>query len=818
MENTHDSIRRRKAGKYVKKLLSLIMAVVFVFAMVSCSPGPYDGESDFSQTDSGSSSALDVELSFDTIVGEALPLKSLDHSADQLVDDSGMSGLWAPNHLHAAFDGSTQSGSTYVRESMYVTETPQQPIYFDLGSVQAVGKLYIWNYADTSDLESGVKEVQISYSQDNTSYTNLGVFSISMADADDAAEHGGVIASNLIDSDKTIDFEGIPARYIVIVPLSNWGGSKYGLSEVRVFRHKTRPSDGELIFTEAFTPRMESDAENITNNSGMSAISADSQTNETADNNPGNMWYSDKSAAESMLIINLDGTYPLDSLKIWNYNDPSNLDSGINEVEIYYTTGEACNIVTSQTEQDYYNFESGKWSYLGRFTVSKGTGAEDMQASLALDLEGIHAQHIKIKPVSNYRGTDSGFGLSEVRLYSSTGWAVEPARLWSGVVSSSGSFKYQGNYSDDPFSSKDQGSGWIGGDGIFSTSLNGSQIQGSVNADSITLFTFQDSFTGNMGNYRVFEATSGYSLSPGFAVGMKNMGYMFLTGNLPDVRNVQFYTELNNGLSKQHEGENILPGKYWISDSTVIDGQVFTIANKFEGLAIISKDFFLQEIGDAGTVDMDQAADKLITGVDDDLPDGIDFEPIYEEDGYIYQYGRKNSGKLIVRRTTPEEYKSFSGWEYWDGNSWQDDPSKVVTISDRSVGNEFNVTYMETGAFAGKYIAVYIDGSIWGTVTCAVSDNITGPFKRLDSFSDTSSLYWATERYKMGMTTYSDSKNYYVQWNYNAKSQPAISAENELLITYHFGLHDDRVPPWGFFSAVGKEYEHPTFINLIEIK
>lgn len=798
----------------MRKVTSLLLSLALFLSMsASCShTGVVDNTSD------PGGEQLPVEDSqtlFDVLTGAFLPMKAL-NGGDPLVNDSGMSGLWYSNHLHAAFDGTTEKGARYVDEMMYAADAPQQSLYFDLGSVQALGQLCIWNYQDTSDLGSCVKEIVISYSTDNQTYQTFGSFTLAQSDPEDAVAHGGCIASNLDGTGLPIDFGGLSARYLVFTPISNYGGSKYGLSEIRVFRQKTRPSDGDMIWPESFTPRLETNAENLTNGTGMSLLNGTINSGETADNDPVNMWYSPEGGPASMVILNLDGTYPLSSLKIWNYNDPNNLDAGVKQVEIFYTTGEACNIKQSETEQDYLNFDTGSWKELGTYTLEKGTGSSELSASLTVDLSNIHAQHIKIKPVNNYGG--DGFGLSEIRIYASTGWAVEPARLWNGIVSTSGSFAYHGNTSADPFAMKDQGGGWVGGDGIFSTSLTDEQLPGSINEDSVTLFTFQDSFIGNFGNYRKFSADSGYFYSGGFSMGMRNMAYMFLKGNVADVRNVQFYYKLNNDLSKQNEGENILPGKYWVSDSTVIDGQVYTIGNVFnEKMGTDSKDFYLQKVDpETGCVTMDEVATRLQEGVDHDLPRGLGFEAIYEEGDYVYQYGRKDS-KLIVRRTTKESYKSFTGWEYWDGSNWNTNANRCTTISECSMGNEFNVTYMPTGAFAGKYVAVFTEGSIWGTVTCAVSDSITGPFKRLREVSDAKSLFWAPERYQMYLTSYKDSRDYYVQWNYNAKAQPAISQKDELLITYHFGLHDDRVPSLGWFGGLGKEYEQPSFVNLITI-
>ena len=796
---------------FMRKFVALLLAFSLLL-LASCSKKPTENPGDPADP----SGDVPTATLFDVLTGECLAMKAL-NGADALVNNSGMSGLWSSNHLHAAFDGSTEKGAKYVGEMMVATDAPAS-FYFDLGSVQPLGQLCIWNYGDLSDLGSCVKDVQVSYSEDNVTYQTFGVFTLAQASAEDAQKHGGFIASNLADTGLPIDLGGIAARYLVLTPVSNYGGSKYGLSEVRVFRRKSRPAKGDLVWAEAFTPRAETNAENIANGTGMSVVNATLTDNETADNVPAHMWHSEENSAASMVILNLDGTYPLSTMKIWNYNDPAALSAGIKEVEIFYTTEEACNIRQSETEQDYLNFESGKWEKLGRYTIPQGTGAEALEASLSIDLKGIHAQHIKIKPIHNYGG--KGYGLSEVRVYASDGWAVEPARLWNGVVNTSGTFKYQGNTSEDPFATSKQGGGWVGGDGIFSTSLTDAQRSGSINEKSVTLFTFQDSFIGNFGNYRKFSAAEGYFKSPGFSMGMKNMAYMFLHGDKPDVRNLQYYYELNNKLSDRQEGGNILPGKYWISDSTPLSGYVFTVGHQLgdNGWANGVSDFYMQKIDETtGEITMDEPAVLYKANIDSDLPGKLEFEPLFEDGEYIYQYGKMNN-RMVVRRTTPQGYIDGNAWVYWDGNDWNTDPRQTATISDHSVGGEYNVTYMESGPFAGKYIAVYTEGNIWGTVSCTISDSITGPFKRMEAYTDSKSLFFAPERYQMYLKSYKDSFNYFVQWNYNAKSQPAISKEGELLITYHFGLHDDRVPSQGWFGGLGKEYEEPSFINLIEIK
>ncbi len=796
----------------IKRWIATALVIALSSSVAACS------NTDSDNTQSGGNLVpenLIAATNFDVLVGEMLPLSANTPSdAAVLVNNSGMSGLWAPNHMHAAFDSSTEKGAEYVKENMYFSAEATQLI-FDLGTVQAAGAMFIWNYNDISNLGSGMKDINIMYSPDGTNWTDYGNFELAQSSLEDATAYGGTVASNTKDGNP-INFCGAPMRYLCITPISNHGGNGFGLSEIRLFRQKTHPSSGDMLTFEAFTPQADGDnPENVANNLGMNGLSGTVTSNETHSANAGDMWLSKESAENSLLVFNLDGTYPIDSMKLWNYNASDSLDNGIKGFEIFYTTGEACNTQNDGTG-DYLDFNGGRWQSLGRYSLPKASGNDGLEASLTIDFGGKHAQHIKIVPINNHGG--DGFGLSEVRIYTAAGWAVEPSRTWTGLLSSSGTFKYQGNLDDDPFADKDNGSGWIGADGIMSTSLNSAQIPGSITSDSKTMFTFQDTYHGNFGNYDNFDPhTHGFGAASGFNIGMKNMSYLFLSGNTPDPRNVQFYLTLNNDLSKDHPLNNILPDSYWISDSTVINGIVYTLANRFSGLATLGVDFYAQYLDpDTGFVDMNQVATTVGTEVQMDV-DGCNFEAIYEEGDYIYQYGRKD-GKLIVRRFTVENYPTLSSPEYYTYTGWGTDASKIKQISNYDVGNEANVTYMSEGPFAGKYINAYTRGSIWGSVSIGISDSITGPFKKLSDISDCNTIYWATERYKVHSYSYFDSNVIYGQWNYNAKAQAAISKADELLITYHFGLHDDRVPGFGFFSAVAKEYEHPTFISLVEIK
>ncbi len=793
-----------------------------------------------------------------TVLGDFITLKPLKNDYIHLVDNSGMSGLWSGNQLHGGFDNQSDKDREVGNASMYYNAKTTD-WDFDIGYADSLGKLFIWNYNDTSALDSGVRTCEIFYSLDNENWTKLDTYTLAKCNENDNSKYGGNASTNVAVTNLPIDFEGTVARYIRIRPLTNWGGSGYGLSEVRLFRHKTTPKSGDVIYPYAYTQQTltgNDEAVKAINGSGMSdrdSISA------TASSNPADMWYSTASAADSLLVMDLDGNYPINKLTLWNYNAAGATANGIKTFRVYYSVTDPYSLKQAQTDSngnavnDTIDWSGGNWKQIGgTYTLPQGTGENGMPASLSIELGGVHAQFIKIVPTANWGGV--GYGLSEVRVTCGKGWIVEPSRYWTGMLSSSGSFAYQGNTSSTPFATSNQGSGWVGGDGFFSTSLTDDNLPGQADENSKTFFSFQDSFVGNFGNYRGFTYTHGYAAGSGFSNGMKNMTYMFLSGNKPDVRNMQFHTSLKNGLSNDNSLGNVLPNNlygtgYWIGDSTMINGNLYTIASCIkDGWGTSSRWVFRQPIGSDGFPDMTSEPVAVVSNTESDLDangyptvfnrafcnEYFSMDQMFEEGDYIYFVGKMNGTgwllegqNMIVARMKKSDFSNIGASSgqitYWNGSSWSLDMSSVASISTCTPGNEFNITYCSDGPFAGKYVCAYTDGSIWGTVKIATSDKLTGPFTNPGE----STLYYAPQKYQASYQQYTTEAyaadttsdkpayyNIYTQWNYNAKIQAAISGSDELLVTYHFGNHDERTPSWGWFGSVTKEYEHPTFIRI----
>jgi len=84
-------------------------------------------------------------------------------------------------------------------------------------------QMHIWNTNTPEYLTSGMKDIVIDISNDGVNWTEVGQFEVPMATG--TATYEGV---------EGPDLEGMQAQYLLITGLSNYGGTCFGLSEVRV--------------------------------------------------------------------------------------------------------------------------------------------------------------------------------------------------------------------------------------------------------------------------------------------------------------------------------------------------------------------------------------------------------------------------------------------------------------------------------------------------------------------------------------------------------------------------------------------------------
>jgi hypothetical protein len=97
------------------------------------------------------------------------------------------------------------------------------------------------------------------------------------------------------------------------------------------------------------------------------------------------------------IMYNYGKLYELGQTKIWNINDPSHLDWGMQDVAIDYSA------------------DGETWTEAGIFTFQQASGLSTYEGSDGPDLNGIEAQYLLITGISNF-GSNDCFGLGEIKI------------------------------------------------------------------------------------------------------------------------------------------------------------------------------------------------------------------------------------------------------------------------------------------------------------------------------------------------------------------------------------------------------------------
>lgn len=96
-------------------------------------------------------------------------------------------------------------------------------ILYDLGQVYALAETQVWNINTAAELDRGFRQVRIEYSQDSVQWFTLGEYEF---------EQGS--GNRHYEGFEGPHFEGVQARYVLLVAMSTWGDeSCAGLTEVK---------------------------------------------------------------------------------------------------------------------------------------------------------------------------------------------------------------------------------------------------------------------------------------------------------------------------------------------------------------------------------------------------------------------------------------------------------------------------------------------------------------------------------------------------------------------------------------------------------
>ena len=154
-------------------------------------------------------------------------------------------------------------------------------------------------------------------------------------------------------------------------------------------------------------------AETTVNGNGMYVPTPNTYHSNNATYSPftpgemGMMWLSEDGDDEPWVAFGFGGLITVDELKIWNFNDQSQLSAGILEARVLYTTDTTLPLA------------SRMWTDAGTIAVARGTGSGYYGANTVIDvptdlpgLDGVEMTGIMLEVLDTYGSTQAG--LSEI--------------------------------------------------------------------------------------------------------------------------------------------------------------------------------------------------------------------------------------------------------------------------------------------------------------------------------------------------------------------------------------------------------------------
>ncbi|MGQ9769077.1 MAG: glycosyl hydrolase family 28-related protein [Thermogutta sp.] len=148
---------------------------------------------------------------------------------ENLIDGSGLSetppgsGTWT-HHANAYRDRGVERGTMWASGDVGGRRDTTPTLTFDFGKTQRIGSVRVWNFNELNWTRNGAKEVEFFVSTDGETFTPLGKALVEEAPGDSYYEG------------QLISFRTqVEARYVRLHCLSNWGGERVGLAEVRFY-------------------------------------------------------------------------------------------------------------------------------------------------------------------------------------------------------------------------------------------------------------------------------------------------------------------------------------------------------------------------------------------------------------------------------------------------------------------------------------------------------------------------------------------------------------------------------------------------------
>lgn len=341
-------------------------------------------------------------------------------------------------------------------------------------------------------------------------------------------------------------------------------------------------------------------------------------------------------------------------------------------------------------------------------------------------------------------------------------------------------------------------SGWFGGDGIFSISMDGKETNCQENTEK--LIYFSDTFVGKVKD------------------GVPESGYKMVNNSMAQFRACEPGEEhFKFRVNQDKEGvprSYFVPGNanaskgqyYWLGDGFINKDQddalfIFAYHVEMTGPNVFDfkePDVSLLEIPKGSQLPFTDHK-QHITPLHIEHPEwgpvnfgaGIlvntDWAGAKKPDGYVYVYGCLDKDKkLVVARIKAGSFSDFGSWQYWDGKVWQQDALRMQPVTN-SVSNELSVTQLEDG----RFLLVFQVMGISEKVGARVGLSPVGPFGDIIEL-------WRTPEIDEGLLPY------------NAKAHPVLSRPGELLISYNTITFD-------FWNDIAKNayIYHPRFVKIV---
>jgi hypothetical protein len=272
---------------------------------------------------------------------------------------------------------------------------------FDLGARFDLSKVRIWNYNEAGGTDRGVKDIVVSFSNDNVNFTDSQPLTV--GEAPGRSDYEG--------EDHELD-PGAGCRYVKFDIASSHGssGGYTGLSEVRFFTTTDRytpisASANQLDGGRQWVP------ENLINESGMTGFNNE-QSEAFVYMGPASAWRqrieSGNLADQSILTFDLGAVEKIGAIKIWNYHEQDAVRGGLNQRGV-----QEFSIYSSDDDVNY--------TEVGTFTLKEQLPRPLSVQHGVIDLNGqdVEAQYIQFRIKTNFEGNAEGsfYGLSEVRFY-----------------------------------------------------------------------------------------------------------------------------------------------------------------------------------------------------------------------------------------------------------------------------------------------------------------------------------------------------------------------------------------------------------------